>query len=77
MSDEVNKQVFKRLCHLVHNKTEVEITLTNGDVINGVLNAFSWNPLVLSVVGNSRHLVNWRYVVELRYPKERGGLNET
>lgn len=72
------RQIFRRLCDLTRNRSQVEVTLANGIVINGVLEAFSWNtdPLILSVNGNSggyqgKFLVNFRHVVTVKSPKTR------
>ena len=52
---------------------EVEVELTTGETIYGVLDGFRWTPLVLSVDTkfDSKFLVNFRYVTKVRLINEK------
>lgn len=42
------------------------VTLSNGEVINGVLRGFRYgSPVILYLVGNSKVFLNFRYIVKL------------
>jgi len=70
MSMDRNSKMYKRLVEAVGKQCEV--TLTNGQVIYGVLDSFRWNDLALCVdEGSNRYFLNFRYVTSIRIPKRR------
>jgi len=58
-------KIARRLAEVVGCKCSV--TLSNGDVVSGVLKGFKYgSPLILYIVGESNKVfVNFRYVVKL------------
>jgi len=70
MSMDRNSKMYKRLVEAVGKQCEV--TLTNGQVIYGVLDSFRWNDLALCVdEGSNRYFLNFRYVTSIRIPKAK------
>lgn len=58
-----DRRIFRQLIDALGSRCR--LILSNGDEIVGVLSSFRWSPLILCIDGNSRVLVNFRYVLKL------------
>ncbi|KPV64683.1 MAG: hypothetical protein AOA65_0899 [Candidatus Bathyarchaeota archaeon BA1] len=45
----------------------------NGDEVTGILQGFRWSPLILSIDGDSKVLINFRYALKVKLGEKKNG----